>query len=139
MIRSNLVASCSDDGIYLNNAAGSKLVHNTVLDTGGIHVRYAASSADIEGNLVDGDIRARDGAVLRLEDNRSTPIALLYAGYHPARGAFVAPQAFDLQWSGKPPRRSAAGSLTPDLCGAVRPANPVYGAFEDIGPCLKAP
>ncbi len=139
VIRSNLVASCSDDGIYLNNAAASKLVHNTVLDTGGIQVRFAASSADIEGNLVDGDIRSRDGAVVRLDDNRSTPIALLYAGYHPARSLFAAPGVFDFRWDGKAPRRSEAGSLTPDLCGTARPATPAYGAFENIGPCLKAP
>lgn len=139
VIRANLIASCSDDGIYLNNAAASKLVHNTLLDTGGIQVRFAASSADIEGNLVDGGIRWRDGAIVRLDDNRSTPIALLYAGYHPARALFAAPGVFDLQWDGKAPRRSAAGALTPDLCGAARPATPAYGAFEDIGPCLKAP
>lgn len=139
VLRANLVASCSDDGIYLNNAAASKLVHNTLVDTGGIQVRYAASSADIEGNLVDGDIRGRDGALLRLDDNRSTPIALLYAGYHPARSPFRAPQELDFQWSGAAPRRAAAGLLTPDLCGAARPATPAYGAFEDIGPCLKGP
>jgi hypothetical protein len=137
VIRANLVAACSDDGIYLNNAATSKLVHNTLVDTGGILVRFAGSSADIEGNLVDGDIRGRDGALLRLDDNRSTPIALLYAAYHPVRGLFRAPEALDFQWSGAAPRRSAAGLLTPDLCGTARPATPAYGAFEDIGPCLK--
>jgi hypothetical protein len=139
VIRANLVASCSDDGIYLNNAATSKLVHNTLVDTGGIQVRFAGSSADIEGNLVDGDIRGRDGALLRLDDNRSTSIALLYAGYHPARSVFVAPQAFDFQWNGEAPRRATSGQLTPDLCGAARPATPTYGAFENIGPCLKTP
>jgi hypothetical protein len=102
-------------------------------------VRFAASTADIEGNLVDGGIRGRDGALLRLDDNSSTPIALLYAGYHPARSPFRAPQAFDFQWAGEAPRRAAAGKLTPDLCGAARPATPVYGAFEDIGPCLTSP
>ena len=137
VIRSNLIASCSDDGIYLNNAAASKVVHNTLVDTGGMLVRFAGSSADVEGNLVDGDIRSRDGGVLRLADNRSTSISLLYAGYHPVRGLFGAPQAFNFQWSGQAPRRDASDALTPDLCGAVRPATPAYGAFEDIAPCLK--
>lgn len=139
VIRANLVASCSDDGIYLNNAAASKLVHNTLVDTGGIQVRFAGSSADIEGNLVDGDIRGRDGALLRLDDNRSTPVALLYAAYHPVRSAFRAPLALDFQWRDEAPRRATAGQLTPDLCGAARPATPAYGAFEDIGPCLTRP
>ncbi|MFL6658538.1 MAG: right-handed parallel beta-helix repeat-containing protein [Massilia sp.] len=137
VIRSNLIASCSDDGIYLNNAAASKIIHNTLVDTGGMQVRYAASSADIEGNLVDGDIRARDGGVVRLDDNHSTAIALLYGGYHPVRSLFDAPHAFNFQWNGTPPRRASSSALTPDLCGAVRPAAPVYGAFEDIGACIK--
>jgi hypothetical protein len=137
VIRANLVASCSDDGIYLNNAAASKVVHNTLVDTGGMLVRFAGSSADVQGNLVDGDIRASDGAVLRLADNRSTAIALLYAGYHPVRGLFAAPQGFNFAWSAEAPRRAQSEALTPDLCGAARPAKPAYGAFEDIGPCLK--
>ncbi len=137
IIRDNLVASCSEDGIYLNNAAASKVVHNTLLDTGGVQVRFAGSSADIEGNLVDGDIRGRDGALVRAHDNLSTPIALLYTGSHAQRGLFADANAFDLRWRGEPPRRKDAAALTPDLCGARRPANPVYGAFEDVAPCLK--
>ncbi|MES2018650.1 MAG: right-handed parallel beta-helix repeat-containing protein [Pseudomonadota bacterium] len=137
VIRSNLIASCSDDGIYLNNAAASKIVHNTLIDTGGMLVRFAASSADIEGNLVDGDIRSRDGGVLRLDDNRATPIALLYAGYHPVRRLFGAPQGLNFAWRDAAPRRAEAGSLTPDLCGVTRPGAPAYGAFEDIAACLK--
>ena len=53
MIRSNLVASCSDAGIYLNSAARSRVVHNTLLDTAGIEARFAETSADVEGNLVE--------------------------------------------------------------------------------------
>jgi hypothetical protein len=138
IIRDNLIASCSDDGIYLNNAAASGLIHNTLLDTGGVQVRFAGSSADIEGNLVDGDIRARDGALLRMHDNLTTPIALLYTGYHAQRGLFADAAALDLRWRGAPPRRADAGALTPDLCGAARPASAAYGAFEDIAPCEKA-
>ena len=59
---SNLILSCSDDGIYVNRSATSQVRHNTLLDTGGISVRFVESSADVEGNLVDGAIRGRDGA-----------------------------------------------------------------------------
>jgi hypothetical protein len=135
ILRANLIAGCSDDGIYLNNAAASKVVHNTLLDTGGIQVRFAGSSADIEGNLVDGDIRGRDGALLRLNDNRSTPIALLYAGWHAQRALFADAQALDLRWRGEAPRRAPLDATVPDLCGAARPAAPAYGAFEDIARC----
>lgn len=137
IVRSNLIASCSDDGIYLNNAAASKVMHNTLVDTGGVQVRFAGSSADIEGNLVDGDIRSRDGALMRLQENLTTPIAMLYTGYHPQRRLFADAQAFDFRWKQEPPRRQGAGALTPDLCGATRPASPAYGAFEDIAACQK--
>ena len=137
VLRANLVASCSDDGVYLNNAAATQLTHNTLIDTGGVQVRFAGSSADIDGNLVDGAIRSRDGGVLRMNDNRSTGIALLYTGYHPVRGLFVNPGAFDFSWDGTAPRRSVA-TRAPDLCGKARPALPAYGAFEDVGPCMQA-
>lgn len=134
-IRANLVASCSDDGIYLNNAAASKIIHNTLIDTGGIQVRFPASTADIEGNLVDGDIRGRNGAELRLVDNRTTPIAQLYAGYHPVRGLFRDTASFDFAWAADAPRRSAARQFIPDLCGVQRGTQRTYGAFEDISRC----
>ena len=136
IIRANVIASCSDAGIYLNNAAASKIVHNTLVDTGGVDIRFAGSSADVEGNVVDGDIRTRDGGVARLHDNLTTSIAQQYLGYHPQRALFMHADALDLRWDGKAPRRDGAGQLTPDLCGVTRPSSPAYGAFEDIGACL---
>jgi hypothetical protein len=138
-IRANLVASCSDDGIYLNAAAGSQLVHNTLLDTGGITVRFAASSADIEGNLVDGIIRSRDNGILRLADNRYTSAARLYFGGHPQRDLFRDALAQDFGWKTPAASRLAASMEVPDLCGAKRPATPRYGAFEDFSACLGKP
>ncbi|MEP6655972.1 MAG: right-handed parallel beta-helix repeat-containing protein, partial [Betaproteobacteria bacterium] len=88
VIASNLIASCSDDGIYINRAAASKIVHNTLIDTGGIVVRDTESSADIEGNLVDGAIRSRDGGTIRATDNIETAITRLYLGSHPVRALF---------------------------------------------------
>ena len=135
IVRANLIASCSDDGVYLNNAAASKVLHNTLIDTGGLQARYAGTSADIEGNLIDGDIRSREGALLRLNDNRSTPIALLYTGYHAQRRLFADAGALDFSWRHDAPRRAAGELQGEDLCGAKRPATPTYGAFEDISAC----
>ena len=134
-IESNLISACSDDGIYLNSAANSRIVHNTLLDTGGIDVRFPTSSADVAGNLVDGAIRARNGGLLRQSDNLDTATASLYLGWHPQRARFEAPAQFDFRWAAAPPRR-AAGAAAPDLCGAARPAAPAYGAFEDFAACL---
>lgn len=139
IMRANIIASCSDAGIYLNNAAASKLIHNTLIDTGGIDVRFAGSSADIEGNLVDGVIRTRDGGVVRLHDNLTTSIAQLYLGLHPQRGLFMDANALDLRWDGQALRRRGAGQVTPDLCGVTRPASPAYGAVEDVRACMLAP
>lgn len=137
-IASNLIASCSDEGIYLNRAATSKVLHNTLIDTAGIMVRYVESSATIDGNIVDGRMRADRGAILRAGDNLETGLSRLYTGSHPQRALFSDPLALNLAWSGEPPRRSKAeaGSST-DLCGAARPAQPAYGAVENFAACLK--
>lgn len=131
-IRDNLIAACSDAGIYVNSAAGTSIFHNTLVDTGGIDVRFPESSALVEGNLVDGAIRSRNGGRVHESDNLKTSIAALYAGWHPVRSLFVAPQEFDFRWNDAPPRRRL-DAPTVDLCGKERPMLARYGAFEDFG------
>lgn len=136
VIQSNLVASCSDDGIYLNKAASSSILYNTLIDTGGVEIRFAETSADVRGNLVDGNIRSRDGGLLRASENMQTSMTSLYLGLHPARALFGDAASLDFAWrSADVPRGSAAG--TPDLCAPSRPVRPTYGAFEDFGKCVR--
>jgi len=137
ILRDNLIASCSDVGIYLNSAARTRIDHNTLLDTAGIQVRDPTSGADLEGNLVDGAIRSRDGGQLRGDDNLATPIVLLYAGMHAQRDRFIDFSTFDLRWRADPPRREGMGTGR-DLCGVQRVQPPAYGAFEDIRACLPS-
>lgn len=141
LMRANLVMSCSDSGVYLNNAAGSRLVDNTFLDTAGVQVRFPGSVATLDGNLVDGPLRPDDGGVVRASaDNRATALGWLYAGYHPQRALFADAGAFDLHWDGTPPTRAdGAGSPAPgpDLCGVERVAGAPYGAFADFARCLR--
>jgi len=85
LMQENLIASCSDVGIYVNAAAVTRLIGNTVVDTAGIDVRFPESSVEADGNLVDGSIRSRNGGRLHGGGNRETPIALSYLGYHPLR------------------------------------------------------
>lgn len=80
VIGSNLIIACSDDGIYLNSAARSKIVHNSLIDTDGVDVRFATSSADLEGNLIEGAIRGRNGAIVRGVDNLDSSITALFLG-----------------------------------------------------------
>lgn len=131
----NLVSACSDVGIYLNSASESRILHNSLIDTAGIDVRFPTSSALIEGNLVDGAIRSRNGALVRANDNLATPTAQVYIGRHPQRALYRAPARGDFGWTDRAARR-APGSAAPfDLCGTLRPVAPAYGAFEDFSSC----
>lgn len=71
IMRNNVVFNCNEDGIYLNRARASKILFNTLVQTGGIDVRYAGSSADVRGNLLNGAIRARDGGQVSASGNGS--------------------------------------------------------------------
>lgn len=136
IMRSNLVAGCSDVGIYLNSAANTQLVDNTVLDTAGVQVRFPTSGATLDGNLVDGPLRSDDGGVLREGDNLKTPIWQLYLGHHPQRSLFVAASRLNVRWSDTAPRRTVPAPAL-DLCGAERRTQPAYGAFDDFRKCLR--
>ncbi len=139
---SNLVASCSDSGMYINRSAQTEISKNTLLDTGGITVQSPASSARVDGNLMDGPIIDRHDAILDLGDNLAPSLPMLYLGIASARSAFVSPADLDLRWSTAPPRRpdsteSQAGEADPDLCGQTRHHPPVYGAFQDFQVCMS--
>lgn len=135
IMRANLVAGCSDVGMYLNSAAGTRIADNTLLDTAGVQVRFPTSGATFEGNLVDGPIRSDAGGVVRLGENLVTPIWQLYLGRHPQRALFVDSARLDLRWRDGVPRH-AMGEAGTDLCGAKRSGQAAYGAFEDFRQCL---
>jgi hypothetical protein len=135
-IERNLIAACSDDGIYLNKSALSKIVHNTLLDTGGITARFGETSADVIGNVVDGVLRQYSGATMHAHDNLTTRIQSLYLGMHPLRHLFSDVTTMDLRWRASPPRRSVDERPQRDLCGNVSTAPTAYGAFEDFAGCL---
>ena len=138
VIDSNLIMGCSDDGIYVNRSALSRIVHNTLLDTGGISVRFPESSADVIANLVDGTIRARDEGLIHASDNQDTRMPRLYLGSHPVRELFRDVADLDLAWKNEPARRSVASPSALDLCGSNRPAQALPGAFEQFAACAVA-
>lgn len=136
LIRDNLIAFCSDVGVYVNRAPRSSVIHNTLLDTAGIDIRFPESSASVVANFVDGPIRSRDGGVLRIHANVTAPLLGLFVGYHAPRAYFVAPASLDLTWN-EPPERTEEGDREMDLCGRMRPAKPFPGAFEDFSACRR--
>ena len=131
VIAANLIASCSDEGIYLNRAAASTVLHNTLIGTAGIMLRFPESTALIDGNIIDGRIASSKGARFTAPDNLDTSRARLYTGQHPLRALYADADRFDWRWRGPVPRRDVAAAGVPELCGVVRPARPAYGAFED--------
>ena len=137
ILRANLIVGCSDVGIYLNSAADSRIEDNTLIDTAGIDVRFATSSARLDGNLVDGPIRSRDGGLLHLGDNRDAALWRSYAGQHPVRSLFAAPASGDFRWKDEGPGRTQPRRDGIDLCGNRRNQVSAYGAFEDFGACLR--
>ncbi len=135
-ISDNLIAYCSDAGIYINRARRSRIEHNTILDTAGIEVRFPQSSAEIEGNVIDGVIAVREDALIHTEANDEAFLLGLFVGWHPQRSLFADVARLDLRWRGSPPR-SPIPHPRPDLCGASRGPNPAIGAFEDFALCLS--
>jgi parallel beta-helix repeat protein len=133
-IRGNLIASCSDVGIYLNSAADSRIEDNTLLDTTGIDVRFPASSAHLDGNLVDGPIHSRNGGMVHLGENQDTPLWMAYVGHHPVRDLFAAPLQGDFAVRAASPARDEARK-TGSLCGDGLLRH--LGAFDDFSGCLR--
>lgn len=131
-LRSNLIAACSDVGIYLNSAADSRVEDNTLVDTTGIDVRFPTSSARIDGNLVDGPVRARNGGIVHLGANEIASVWPSYLGIHKVRDLFAAPRHGDFTWRTPAPRRDSLRKGI-GLCGGG-PVH-VYGAFEDFRRC----
>lgn len=134
VIRDNLIAFCSDVGIYVNRSTRSMIEHNTLIDTAGIDVRFAESSADVAANVVDGAIRAREGGLLRDRANEAGPLLGLFLGYHPVRSFYRDPAALDFGWAARPSTPGVGGGRA-DLCGVPRGAEATVGAFDDWNRC----
>ncbi len=135
IMRDNLIAFCSDVGIYLNRSAGSAIEGNTLIDTAGIVSRFPESSAEISNNIVDGVIRGRDGGGVSGGGNAQSPLLGLFLGWHPQRALFSDPARLNLAWRDPPPQQPGAPGVA-DLCGKVRGAMARPGAFDDFSGCL---
>jgi parallel beta-helix repeat protein len=127
-LRNNVIVGCTDVGIYLNRAAGTILEHNTLYDTAGIDVRFAAASAAFRNNLLSGAIRNRDGGSSTSSgDLTQVPLASFGAWFaDPAAADFSLVDGSEIVDQGV-----AAPLTTNDFCGTARSdGTPDVGAVE---------
>ena len=129
----NLIAFCSDDGIYLNRATNSVIRRNTLIATSGIVVRYPESTAIIESNMVDGLIRQRDDGLFWGEGNEASTLRDMFRGHNPVREMFADPGGLDLRWKRLP--ELVTGDESTDLCGVPWKTQAPPGAFQDFRAC----
>lgn len=131
ILRNNLIANCSDVGIYLNRAAGTQVSHNTLYATSGIDVRFATSTASVRNNAFMGALRNRDGGTSTAAGNLAGMSAATMQGWfaNPADGDFRAlaiGSLVDLGVTGT--------GVVDDWCGDDRDADPPDpGAIEYEG------
>ena len=70
VMRSNIILNCPNDvGVYLNSAANTELINNTILNTAGVDVRFTGSFATLANNIIEGRVKERDGGRFREVNN----------------------------------------------------------------------
>jgi hypothetical protein len=128
LLRNNVIARCSDVGIYVNKGARTRIHNNTLYQTSGIDVRFTATSADVGNNLLDGRIRTRDGATLTSGINLEE-VAAVYL-----ETAWVNPMAGDFRQLGDVSmfldRGDPLADVPDDYCGRLRTGPYDLGAIE---------
>lgn len=119
VIANNVIAHCNDFGVDLNRAHNALVAHNTLINTAGIDARHASTQGVVIGNLLEGRVRARDGARLNEQDNAV-----------PARldSLLARPDALDLRWHESSDQTRSTPETERDFCGQRRPALSPPGA-----------
>lgn len=131
-MRNNVIANCSDVGIYLNRSRDTKILYNTLVSTAGIDFRFASSTGLAIGNVLSGVIRARDGGTFQAAENlvNVSDFATLYE----------APLVGDLRKKGDLTRLLGKGTPRPDItddyCARTRVGPFDLGAQQaSLGDC----
>ena len=136
VMRNNIVANCSDDGIYLNHARNTKLLYNTLIATQGIAFRFASSTGEAVGNVLSSKIRDRDGGSFTGADNLTGVSPEQFAAW------YQDPMHGDLRRKGDLGLLIGRGDPRPDVpddyCGRARAGRLDLGALQaSAGTCAK--
>lgn len=136
VMRNNIIANCSDVGVYLNRARNTSVLHNTLVGTNGVDFRFDTTSGRAVGNLLTSNIRARDLGTFTATQNVSGVTVATFAS------AYASPLAGDLSVTGSV--SAWVGQVTPplsgvtdDFCARTRPGTMwTVGALEhSLGSC----
>ncbi len=128
-IRNNIIASCSDVGIYVNRGHDSHVLYNTIIETAGVDFRFDTTTGEAVGNVLAGTIKPRDGGTVTATGNRDgVDLATFQTWY-------ADPAVGDLMTIGDVGELIAAGparsDVTDDYCAQARPAGALtLGAIE---------
>ncbi len=141
-IKNNIVLHCNDVGLYVNKGANSVIYNNTFYNTYGLDLRFRQSSGWVFNNLLNGQIRHRDGASGELQNNQV--IALNYwSGNNSMQAFYQAPSIGNMQIS-KPaqlPKQisSPLSRREYDFCSNPIEGKGHIGAIEPNSHCFYPP
>ena len=134
IVRNNIIASCSDVGVYVNQSKNSRVHYNTLIATSGIDFRFAMTTGEARGNVLAGTIRNRDGSTGMFANNLESVGQATFDGF------YVAPMMGDLRKKGDLSTLIGKGMTVPvvtdDYCARTRTAPFDLGALQhSLGDC----
>lgn len=115
----NVVAHCNDFGIDVNRSRGVLIAHNTLINTAGIDVRQATSSARLYGNLLEGYVRQIGAGEAKSEMNSISTLV----------NVFQQPDRLQLGWRTASELIPSLPMVPIDFYGRARQEGTAIGAF----------
>ncbi|RDE24819.1 hypothetical protein DV711_04335 [Motiliproteus coralliicola] len=133
VIQGNVVANCSDVGIYLNKSNNTLVSNNTLYNTLGIDVRFPESTAVVINNLFSGRLKERNGGTVKFSSNNwELPVDSTFGDSFAT--LFSAAHRLDFSLKSSRPEIPEAienKRMNKDLCGKGSLSNHLYiGAFD---------
>ena len=134
IVRNNIIAQCSDVGVYVNASANSHVFYNTLIGTAGIDFRFAPTTGLAAGNLLAGKVRNRDGATGQFSQNLEDVTQTTFDGW------YMAPLVGDLRKMGDQSallgQGTAVAEVPDDYCARTRSQAYDLGALQaSLGDC----
>jgi MYXO-CTERM domain-containing protein len=139
-MRNNVIANCSDVGIYLNKARSTQVLFNTLISTSGVDFRFASSTGAAHGNVMSGTVRPREGGTFQAGTNLLNVTSATFSGWYqePLKGNLTIKGDVSSLISAA----AARAQVVDDFCGRPRPSQGAYtlGALEhSLGNCSGWP